>query len=311
MRKILILLAFVPFLLQAQLQKERRVYYLDCSFSMVDLKIWDEVRDNLKNAIDKVSDETTDLYVIPFAKDGQHHTKLECYQAKASLGGKNFLKSKIDAIKPSTASMTYHSDVIKDFYNNNRVASDGLTYLFMMTDGQNEDKPESLFTDEFSKWKEKYGEKQVYGFYVMLHKSAYNTDLENRIDTIPHFWNVHSADVNIGLALVPKNGVFNKRNEEWLELPISGDASDFDIEASFVDTNAPYTVSETTISGDVLRVKIEAKEGLYLPEKTVLDLRLKCKNGKAMESKFRFWLTDNVKVTCLDKKERTLKINIK
>ena len=52
---------------------ERRVYYLDCSYSMLpqgnksNRDLWTEVRNNLKRAIDGVSDERTELIVICFA----------------------------------------------------------------------------------------------------------------------------------------------------------------------------------------------------------------------------------------------------
>lgn len=56
--------------IHSQILKERRVYYLDCSYSMKQPNgIWDEVKENLKNAIEKVTDETTELVVVPFAFD--------------------------------------------------------------------------------------------------------------------------------------------------------------------------------------------------------------------------------------------------
>lgn len=310
-RKILFLLTLIPSLLLAEVQKERRVYYLDCSYSMVKLNIWYPVCKNLITAINKVEDNTTELWVIPFAVDGVHHTTLTPIKAYADDEGKKKLEKAIMGISPSKSSMTYHSDPILDFYNNDRVAGgDCITYLFLMTDGKNEDKEPYNFEAELAKWT-KYNNSQVYGFYVMLHQDAYNTKIENQIDTLPHFWNVHSANVNISLARVPENGVFNKRNEEWLELPITGKCSDFDIEAFFEDTNAPYKVTETTITGNTLRVRIEALDGVKLPAEKELTLRLRCKNENQLANKFHFWLTDHVKVTCLDKKERTLKITVK
>ena len=44
--------------LSAQILKERRVYYLDCSYSMVQYNIWNKVRENLVSAIDNINDET-------------------------------------------------------------------------------------------------------------------------------------------------------------------------------------------------------------------------------------------------------------
>lgn len=298
-------------LLNAQVQKERRVYYLDCSYSMVTNKIWDPVCDKLISAIYHVEDNTTELWVIPFAVDGIHHETLNPIKAVADTKGKQTLENAIKSINPSQSSMTYHSDPIKDFYNNNRVATGNcITYLFFMTDGQNEEKEPYNFERELEKWKQ-YSNAQVYGFYVMLHQSAYNTKIEQKIDELPHFWNVHSADVNISLARVPKTGVFNVRNESCLELPITGDANGYNISAKFEDKAAPYIITKTEIVGNVLKVSIEPKPSEQLPEAVKLNMNLVCTNAKTLENNFKFWLTDNVAVTCFDKKERTLKISIK
>ena len=82
--------------IHSQILKERRVYYLDCSYSMKQPNgIWDEVKENLKNAIEKVTDETTELVVVPFAFDKNHHTSLPAFSSLATSKGKDFLKNKI------------------------------------------------------------------------------------------------------------------------------------------------------------------------------------------------------------------------
>ena len=109
-RLILLLLTLSLFTASfAQVLKERRVYYLDCSFSMVTPnKIWDKVCDNLINAIENVEDETTELIVVPFAFDNQHHNALNAYKELATPQGKANLKNKIRSIKPNKSTMTYH-----------------------------------------------------------------------------------------------------------------------------------------------------------------------------------------------------------
>ena len=46
--------------------------------------IWDEVKENLKNAIEKVTDETTELVVVPFAFAKNHHTSLPAFSSLAT-----------------------------------------------------------------------------------------------------------------------------------------------------------------------------------------------------------------------------------
>ena len=70
-------------------EKERRVYYLDCSYSMVrPNKIWNAVCDNLIKAIENIEDETTEIYVIPFAVDGLFRNTLDAYIEQATPSGK-------------------------------------------------------------------------------------------------------------------------------------------------------------------------------------------------------------------------------
>lgn len=45
--------------------RERRVYYLDATYSMINpSKLWDPVRNDLAKAINAIEDETTEIYVI-------------------------------------------------------------------------------------------------------------------------------------------------------------------------------------------------------------------------------------------------------
>ena len=100
MKNILLLLLLFPLCSYAQILKEKRVYYLDCSYSMVTNKIWNDVCDNLKKAIDNVNDETTELVVVPFALGHDGGTKT--FSAMATNKGKESLKKQISSIVEST-----------------------------------------------------------------------------------------------------------------------------------------------------------------------------------------------------------------
>ena len=81
----------------AQVLKERRVYYLDCSHSMVSNKIWGVVCNNLKSAIDNINDETTEIIVIPFADNTSKSPTLKPMKnlPHPTGKGKTNLKAKI------------------------------------------------------------------------------------------------------------------------------------------------------------------------------------------------------------------------
>ncbi len=231
--------------LSAQSLKERRVYYLDCSYSMKTSGLWDPVRNNLKSAIDSVTDETTELIVIPFAFDNRHHSLLEACSEKATENGKRVLKKKIDAVSLTKNTKTYLSDPLNDFYSS-RVDDSRVTYMYLMTDGQNEETPD-LFKPLLRKWSERCGNRNAYGFYVMLHHKAEDPAIEEIIDSQKHLWKVQTADVNINLVRLQSAVAFNAREEKYFDVPVVyGKLGGIDLKAGFSGTSA-YKVARTEL----------------------------------------------------------------
>ena len=293
-------------MLSSQVLKERRVYYLDCSYSMVKPNaIWDDVCDNLKNAIDNVHDETTELIVIPFAFDNQHHLSLDVYRELATPGGKSKLKNKISSITPTKSTMTYHSDALKDFYSN-RVSLDRVTYMFFMTDGQNEEKPDPM-PGLIKQWGSRYSGKNVYGFYVMLDKDAYDNSIEGLIDQQPQLWRVRTADVNINLIRLQNNAVFNARNDKFFDLPVYGNIKGKKFSATVMGSS-PYKVKKVQILENRLRFFLSYTGDIYsLPVSINTPLKISMQGG----GDFDFLVTEVVNVKCESKPERSLKITVK
>lgn len=307
MRRIFMLLMLLSSLtIHSQILKERRVYYLDCSYSMKEPNgIWDEVKRNLKNAIEKVTDETTELVVIPFAFDKNHHASLPAFSSLATTKGKEKLKDKNSSLSLNKSSMTYHSDPLMDFYKN-RVNSSRVTYMFFMTDGQNEEKT-NHFQRLLRQWGNRYASKNVYGFYVMLNKAAYNHEIDQIIDSQSHLWKVKTADVNINTIRLQSHAVFNARNDKYFELPIWGDVKGMHFAVNF-PANSPYYVRHSKIVNGKLRVYVSFAENVHsLPYFNVYPLAIKLKGGGT----FDFLLTESIPVKCESKPERSLKVSVK
>ena len=298
------ILLIIPFSVRAQVQKERRIYYLDCSYSMVTNKIWEDVCENLKNAIDDVDDETTELIVIPFALG--HDGGLKVISATATKSGKEKLKNEIVSIVPSKSSMTFHSVPLQDFYAN-RVSPEKVTYMFLMTDGQDEHSNKSVFPNLLKQWGERYGDKNVYGFYVMLHKYAQNANISDICEGEKHLWKVETANINVNLVRLQNNAVFNARNDKYIELPIHGNIGSMKLQANF-DTSSPYKVVNTKIENGKLKINVKFDGDVYsLPVAQVYPLSISMIGG----GNFDFLVTDVVKVKCESKPERSLKISIR
>lgn len=294
----------MPFCLQAQLQKERRVYYLDASYSMhKPNKIWDAVKADLMKAIRNVEDETTELVVFPFSDAKHDHTP---HAELATEAGKQRLIAWVDGYEYHDRNCkTVHNLPMSDFFAN-RANDDRITYMFFMTDGENEQEVKE-FNDKLSAWGERYGDRTVYGFYVMLHQSARNAAVEKIVAEQPHLWLVNSADVNIRIARVQSQATFNVRNDSYLEMPIVSKTAGYKVEASIADDD--YRVTRSEIVDGKLRVYIEGNGDIStLPEKKSVSLSLNCQKTP---DQFSFWVSDKVKLTVLNQKERTLKISVK
>lgn len=289
----------------AQVLKERRVYYLDCSYSMKTNGIWDSVRDNLKKAIDNVVDETTELIVIPFADNTSTNPTLKPMREYATAAGKKKLKSQIDGLPMNKSTMTYHYIPLSDFYSN-RVDNNRVTYMFLMTDGQDEDKQQTALKQLLPQWGAKYGDRNVYGFYVMLDKKATNPAIDNVVESQDHLWKVETADVNINLVRLQSKAIFNAKNDKYFDLPIYGDASGKSFSASF-PTNCPYKVKNTEKKSNVLRIWVDAQSGQKLPISFDYPLAVKMTGG----GNYDFLVTEKVSVKCEFKPERSLKITVR
>ena len=288
-----------------QVLKERRVYYLDCSYSMETNGIWNDVRDNLKKAIDNVIDETTELIVIPFADNASPNPTLKPMKEFATSAGKNKLKSQIDALPMNKNTMTYHYIPLGDFYNN-RVDNNRVTYMFLMTDGQDEDRQQKTLKLMLPQWGEKFGNKNVYGFYVMLDKKATNPAIDNVVNKQDHLWKVETADVNINLIRLQPSAIFNAKNDKYFDLPMCGDASGKCFNACF-PPNCPYKVKKTEMKSNSLRIWVDTISGQKLPICTNYTLNIKVGGG----GQFDFLVTEKVSVKCEYKPERSLKISVR
>ena len=304
-RFLIIMMCFMPFISFSQGLKERRVYYLDCTESLVTNGIWDLVRDNLKNAIDQVNDETTELLVIPFTDDQAAGFKppLRVYQEMATQDGKAKLKKAIDTLVTTAKTYTSHYVPLNDF-TENRIDPNRVTYMFLMTDGQT-NRQEAEFKQELEKWGARFGSKNVYGFYVLLYPDAKNTVIEDIVKGQDHLWQVETADVNVNLIRLDNEAVYNVRNDEYVDIPIYGTLNGVTLTASGADGD--YEVGGTSIVGGKLRVAIKPKKDVSnLPAMSSLTIKV----SKTKLPPFSFLVTNRVDIKCINQKEYSLKVRV-
>lgn len=295
MKRLLSILVIccISTMLSAQVVKERRVYYLDCSGSMKNNGIWDEVRSNLKEAIDNVSDETTELVVVPFAFNMDPRPTLEPMQEFATPAGKTKLKSQIDALETHSRSMTYYYPPLADFYIN-RVDDSEMTYMFFMTDGQDSDSNQT--NSLLPQWGKKFGDKQVYGFFVMLHGKPAEA-LADTISNQRHLWLVQTADVNMNLIRLQNQVTFDNDGARYVDLRIEdGDVSQNTFTAE-LPSSCPLKVTKAEVQNNVLRVWIDRVSGQILPDSSSYTLNIQMNSG----GDYDILLTEDVSLICYSK----------
>ena len=280
---------------------ERRVYYLDATYSMISpSKLWNPVRKDLANAINAIEDETTEIYVIAFG--GNNGSELKVWNDYATDEGKSNVIKGFMGFNPKRNTMTYLDRPLKDFYSN-RVESDRATYCFLMTDGKNETPNPNTFSDALKLWGDKYGNSNVYGFYVMLNNEAKDPVIESIIENQEHLWKVETADVNINLIRLQNKAVFNIRTDNTIQIPFeSGKYDNLNISASF-SKDSKFAVKNSFIKNGNLIVEVDVTGNKSLmPESSTETLFLSISNA----GRFDFLITEKVSIKCNNKKEFVL-----
>lgn len=298
---------------------ERRVYYLDATYSMVYNKLWESSKENLIKAIENIEDINTELVVVVFADDVKESRNVwEVWEEKATDEGKASLVSKIKGLPlPLRTTMTNLYRPWHDFYS--RAKAGMVNYMFLMTDGGHEGgggRPSlESFLNEIDNWENKTGA-LTYGFLVELTEDVGPSEIDSRNKAREHvdsqeerLWRVSSADVNISLIRLENSVKFNVRNDKFIDIPIylSGENTSVvrNLKFDLSDTDN-FKIRKTEISEDYVRIYIDSKvDVLTLPVKSNLSLKVRLSGNDDKT----FLLTETIKVSCINEKERSLKMS--
>lgn len=301
----------------AEMLQERRIYYLDATYSMVTNKLWELCKENLINAIKNIEDINTEIVVVVFADDICPTKNVwEKWEEKATSAGKNKLINEIKNLtKPVTSSMTNLYSPWVDFYSELRPGT--VNYLFLMTDGGHESKynggiPLNAFLDEIDKWAEKT-DSLTYGFYVELSEEVSKNEEYSRNKTREHIdrqkqrlWRVSTADVNINLVRLEQTATFNVRGDKHVDIPVYFSGKDKEVLKKLVfcfEGSDAFTVDSIAYMEDCIRVSIGKNVDIHTyPENSTIALSVLLNNADDKT----FLLTNTVSINCLNKKEKTL-----
>lgn len=182
MRRLLLCLIVVTLSLSSMAQSSkvkdvRQTYLWDVTLSMKGKvagcpDIWEKVKTAIIDDIMQISDERTEIVVIPF-----QHKALETWREYATPQGKAALVGKIKAYKLPlfnfNGRMTTMTNLWAplDYTVNNILTPDKTDILKLMTDGI-PDMDQDKYEDLLHRWCQIAKQKDAYGFYIMLTDAA-------------------------------------------------------------------------------------------------------------------------------------------
>lgn len=292
---------------------ERRVYFLDATFSMITNKVgnttlWDQSKQNLIKAIQNINDEDTEIVVIVFADDkDSHNAEWRRYEEKATNDGKKNIINQIKELQAhGNTSMTNLGKPIRYFIEK-EAKPDKINYMFLMTDGAHEqgEAPQNVIKQSWDSTSP-----LTFGFHVELinlKNTSSSQALKSEINKHERIWTVQSADVDLNLIRLDNKAIMNIRDENSVEIPIyfqGKDPSVIDkINVALADPD--INIQDFQTKDNKLILNFPANIDLTsFPDKKNVKVNLNLPSTEKT-----FLLTPSVDLQILNEKERALNLS--
>lgn len=202
MRKKLLVCAILLFSLgafaQGQFKDVRQTYLWDVTLSMKGKvpgapDIYDKVVDVMIKDIQSISNERTEIVVIPF-----QDKELDVWRAYATPAGKAAISNRIREYQNDKMTNTNISSPLQ--YSIDKIFStDKIDIMKLMTDGNDNVNPAKL-REILNRWCEMAKSKDVYGYYILLTNAAKNGDLSIVLKDICNFEEIDASNMLSGIA---------------------------------------------------------------------------------------------------------------
>lgn len=228
---VIALASFVPSFAQSGNVKDvRQTYLWDVTLSMQGKApgapdIWKQVKEAIITDIQQISDDRTEIVVIPF-----QHKALDEWRESATAAGKAKLIAKIKAYEIPLFDFGGRKTTMTCLYEplqyvvDKVLNADKVDILKLMTDGI-PDEHQAEYEDLLGRWCQIAREKDAYGFYIMLtsQAAAGKTVLEKLRPC--HFDAVDVAELggtNVSLLMLTaqENIAFNVREDYGKEITV-------------------------------------------------------------------------------------------
>lgn len=314
----------------SQFKNERRIYLWDVTLSMKgqgslnEPDIYDNVVKAIEIDINSISDEETEIIVLPFQVN-----ILEEWKGVATAVGKADIIRKIKSYNNTTLSYTNINKPFKEIINK-YLSKERRDIVLLLTDGVQNDKNESIqdFISTIQKWCSISAEKDAYAFYVMLTNFAKDERILSairnscRITPIEVKNPTQGIDINFVELLPTQNIKYNIKDDAGkkiklsfsckknIEIPTNTKIKVISEENPYLDVN-----SITLISGNSIEFEVKLKDSYtnlkkQLPqdrnEKLALYISVENEGNNGKVS----LISDVINFELINKPEKTLRIYV-
>ncbi len=243
-----------------KMQVDRRIYLWDVTLSMQGYQgktpdIWDNVTAFLKKDIENISDENTELVILPFQEN-----ILADWSCKATKDGKKELLRHIDEAKKLFAKPT-NTNIAGPFtkMKGSYVDHNRNNLVILLTDGkQNVAGGQDAWRNLLTTWHPYAKLNNAYLIYVMLTNQAIDNELKQYMDTI-----------SSGEAVLPNEATFeyiNFKPKKKVEINVADNAEVVELCIPLENTKKSMRIPDDVLlsvkAGENTLIEIEEQVGV-------------------------------------------------
>ena len=325
MRKIILFIILLTFCFEifSQNKSQRRIYLWDVTLSMKGFEgktpdIYDDVVDFLKREINSITDESTEIIVLPFQE-----SILEHWVVKATESGKEDIIKKITKYNNKNVTNTNIVVPMKTAQEK-YINKDKKNLLFLLTDGKQTGGNHDLL-NIIRNWDEYAAINDAYAVYVMLTEAAKDSEIIGAIGEAKDIDVVIEPGITDFIVLQPEEMIrFNIKDDQDkpVNIPLISKkdiALPENIKVKITSADNPYLkINETVIIKDnSISFKLNYDYQTLkdsLPENEKINIHLELQNREEIKKKTGKIILispNDLKLELINKPEKILKIHVK
>ncbi len=325
MKKILLFIFLLFFCFEAfsQSKSQRRIYLWDVTLSMKGYQdktpdIYDNIVDFLKREINSLTDESTEVVVLPFQEK-----ILENWTVRATEEGKKEIINRIIKYNNDIVTGTNIVQPIKEIQQR-LIKNDKRNMLFLLTDGKQTGGNKDLLSI-IRNWEQYAKINDAYAVYVMLTKGAEDEEVVNAINQTNDIEVIREPGEIDWIDLQPAKLVkFNIKDDNGKPANIAlickkNIALPENIKVRVSSMDNPYVMFDETVVIKNSNISFKLTYNYQqlrdsLSEMMSIPIRVELQNQEEIKKntkKIILLSPNDLELQLINKPEKTLKINVK